>query len=134
MGMCKGCNQVFNANDMVGSYCQDCATDEIREKVNAEKMNLQNNINESINLEFKWWKTWAWLNLTLGNAYLFNLGYTSDMSFSILLIALYSILFIFVLRYNKWCFLVATILCLNPLLWIINGIYLKNRWKHPLVN
>jgi uncharacterized protein YbjQ (UPF0145 family) len=25
MGMCKGCNEVFNTNDMVDGYCKDCS-------------------------------------------------------------------------------------------------------------
>lgn len=29
---------------------------------------------------------------------------------------------------------IATIISVNPLVWIINGIYLKNRWCHPKVN
>ena len=39
-----------------------------------------------------------------------------------------------ILKFNKYAFLIATILSFNPLLWIINGIYLKNRWCHPRVN
>ena len=33
MGMCKGCGEVFNTNDMFDGFCKDCATDEIKEKV-----------------------------------------------------------------------------------------------------
>lgn len=36
MGMCKGCGEVFNANDMVDGYCKDCASIDI-EKVNKLK-------------------------------------------------------------------------------------------------
>lgn len=41
---------------------------------------------------------------------------------------------ILILKFNKYAFLIATVLSLNPLLWIINGIYLKNCWCHPKVN
>jgi len=33
----------------------------------------------------------------------------------------------FVIKRKRWGWLVATIFSLNPVLWIINGIYLKNR-------
>jgi len=41
---------------------------------------------------------------------------------------------ILILQFNKYAFLIATILSINPIAWIINGIYLKNRWNHPKVN
>lgn len=92
--------------------------------------------NEDVDsLTFGWWKTWPWLSLVFGTIYFlvesnsFNNGI---LVFSIL--ALNILLNILILRYNKYAFLIATILSINPLLWIINGIYLKNRWKHPLVN
>ena len=34
-----------------------------------------------------------------------------------------------VIKRNRWAFVILTILHLNPVSWIINGIYLKNRWK-----
>ena len=39
-------------------------------------------------------------------------------------IACYSII-----KRGRWGWIVATLLSLNPILWIINGIYVKNRWK-----
>jgi hypothetical protein len=36
---------------------------------------------------------------------------------------------IFVLKRNKWVWIAAIILQLNPILWIVNGVYLKNRWS-----
>ena len=44
---------------------------------------------------------------------------------SILLIALGTLLH----RRNRWAWIVFTILNVNPASWIINGIYLKNRWN-----
>ena len=35
---------------------------------------------------------------------------------------------VFVIKRNRWGWVISIILQLNPLLWIINGIYLKNRW------
>jgi len=34
----------------------------------------------------------------------------------------------FIIKRNKWAWIVGIIMQLNPILWIINGIYLKNRW------
>lgn len=34
----------------------------------------------------------------------------------------------FIIKRNKWAWIIGIILQLNPVLWIINGIYLKNRW------
>lgn len=35
---------------------------------------------------------------------------------------------IFIIKRNKWGWVIGIFLQLNPILWIINGIYLKNRW------
>nr|BAJ06919.1 hypothetical protein [uncultured bacterium] len=84
-------------------------------------------------LGFKWWQIWAWLGLTIGNLYTFGV-LSEQVGLAVFLIILNSILMIMILKFNKYAFLIATILSLNPLLWIINGIYLKNRWNHPKVN
>lgn len=90
-------------------------------------------------ITFGWWQIWAGLSLVLGTT--FGLIYfileaipsgNGLLVFTIIIINI--ILSIKILNYNKYAFLIATILSINPLLWIINGIYLKNRWKHPLVN
>jgi hypothetical protein len=39
-----------------------------------------------------------------------------------------AVVHIFIVKRNKWAWIVGIILQLNPILWIINGIYLKNRW------
>lgn len=36
---------------------------------------------------------------------------------------------LFIIFRNRWLWILAIILQLNPVLWFINGIYLKNRWK-----
>lgn len=82
---------------------------------------------------FQWWVVWAWLGLTLGN--LLVLGQLHNMiGLALFLIVINSVLMIMILRFNKYAFLVATIISLNPILWIVNGIYLKRRWQHPKVN
>lgn len=34
----------------------------------------------------------------------------------------------FIIKRNKWAWVIGIILQVNPILWIINSIYLKNRW------
>lgn len=96
-------------------------------------------------LGFGWWKAYGWLGLILGNGYIagffdFNGGpvksSTEDPRFIVVLglMAIYTVTMILVLRFNKFAFLLATILSINPILWGINGMYLKNRWNHPKVN
>jgi hypothetical protein len=89
--------------------------------------------NENNELGFTWWKVWAWIGLTLGNLTLF-LQLQEVMPLAITLIVINTILNVMILKFNKYVFLIATILSINPIFWIINGIYLKNRWNHPKVN
>ncbi len=85
------------------------------------------------NIGFQWWTIWAWLGITLGNLY--AIGTLRDMmGLALALVAVNTILMVLVLKFNKYAFLIATILSLNPIVWIVNGIYLKNRWSHPKVN
>tara|TARA_Y100001970_G_C14217723_1_gene850681 strand:- start:2265 stop:2540 length:276 start_codon:yes stop_codon:yes gene_type:complete len=89
--------------------------------------------NENNELRFTWWKVWAWIGLTLGNLlYFFTLQ--EEMPLAITLIVINTILNLMILKFNKYVFLISTILSTNPIIWIINGIYLKNRWNHPKVN
>lgn len=37
--------------------------------------------------------------------------------------------FSLVIKRYKWAFVIATIVSLNPILWIVNGIYIRNRWR-----
>jgi len=69
----------------------------------------------------------------LGNLYM--LGVLSEqVGLAVVLIIVNTVLMIMILKFNKYEFLIATIISLNPLLWIINVIYLKNRWNHQKVN
>ena len=93
----------------------------------------ENVVNDSQDIGFKWWSIWAWLGLTLGN--LSTLSVLSELvGLALVIIAVNTVLMVMVLKSNKYAFLIATIISLNPLLWIINGIYLKNRWNHQKVN
>tara|TARA_B100000315_G_C14165830_1_gene402201 strand:+ start:192 stop:488 length:297 start_codon:yes stop_codon:yes gene_type:complete len=90
-------------------------------------------VNDSQDIGFKWWNIWAWLGLTLGN--LCMLGALSELvGLAVVLIVINTALMIMILKFSKYAFLIATVISLNPLLWIINGIYLKNRWNHQKVN
>jgi len=124
MGTCAGCGKVFGVFDMQDGYCKNCATNVIKKEI--PKL-------ESF-VGFEWWRAWAWLGLTIGNLYLLGSFKNEEIVIAFVLIAINSILMIYILRYNKYAFLIATVLSINPLLWIINGIYLKNRWNHPKVN
>ena len=87
----------------------------------------------SKDIGFTWWSTWAWLGLTIGN--LFTLGFLVDfIPLALVLITINTVLMVLVLRFNKEAFLIATILSLNPLVWLVNGLYLRRRWNHPRVN
>jgi len=112
-------------------YHQNCTTDEIKKKAKLKEEQYKSK-NE---IGFVWWKIWAWLGLTLGNLYILgSLGEVEEYLLAVILIIINTILMILILRFNKYAFLIATILSMDPLLWIINGIYLKNRWNHPKVN
>lgn len=92
---------------------------------------LKNNENKEVG--FTWWKIWAWLGLTIGNLYILSVMQNAP-TLAIVLLIINNVLNILILRYNKYAFLIATIICLNPILWVINGVYLKNRWRHEKVN
>jgi hypothetical protein len=98
-----------------------------------EKINPHLSNEPADEVGFGWWTTWAWLGLTLGNLMLF-VKLEGDVGFALVIAIVNTIFMILILRYNKYAFLIATVISINPILWIINGIYLKNRWKHPKVN
>jgi hypothetical protein len=119
MGTCKKCGEVSSSFEMRNGLCNYCWTPEV--------------VSEKQEIGFTWWEVWAWLGLTLGNFFTFALN--GGVNMITLAVAIpTTILGILILKYNKYAFLIATILSFNPLLWIINGIYLKNRWNHPRVN
>lgn len=66
--------------------------------------------------------------LVLGKAVEYNLDKTSTQILLTVLTIIYYSLAILTLRRSRLAFLLLTIISINPILWIINGIYLKNRW------
>ena len=99
-------------------------------------MESNNAENEIPDIGFKWWRAWGWLGLILGSVSIIgSLAGTGSIGvLMLILLLLNTLLMILILKFNKYAFLIATVLSLNPIIWIINGIYLKNRWNHPQVN
>ena len=87
-------------------------------------MIANNTENDILDIGFKWWTIWAWLGLTLGSISIF-VSLAELVELLILFLILNAVLMIMILRFNKYAFLIATVLSLNPIIWIINGIYLK---------
>ena len=87
---------------------------------------------EGKNIGFVWWTLYGVLTLTLGSAAPFMLNLDGLVFLTALGVNV--LLGVLILMKNKWAFLIGTVLSLNPLSWLINGIYLKNRWNHPEVN
>lgn len=89
-------------------------------------------------LPFKWgyyrgctgtfgYSTFAILQLV---AALDSYGSRSRMLFILTVaFALAAIVHIAIIKRNKWAFVFGTVLSLNPLVWIIDGIYIRNRWS-----
>ena len=84
-------------------------------------------------ISFTWWRAWSWLSLVLGSIFLLVASSGPLGGWAILLCVINVLVCYFMMHYSRAAFLTLTILSFNPLLWIINGIYLKNRWSHPLV-
>lgn len=105
-----------------------------RQMKNIEKEDIQ----KPKELSLWWWYTSAWLSLTLGNFYLLFGANFNEMGlpfgFSLILVLINSILMVMILRESKYAFLISTIIGLNPLLWLVNGVYLYRRWNHPVLN
>lgn len=81
---------------------------------------------------FTWWAIYGFLTLTVGNALLFI--YDIRGIFLLAGIIINTTIAIGIFRKNKYIFLFGTILSFNPLVWFVNGVYLRNRWNHPEVN
>lgn len=84
-------------------------------------------------LGFAWWRFSGWATLILGTLYLLATGLGEYKVVGALLLVLNIWLGAAILSMSRWAFLLGTIASLNPILWVINGIYLKNRWNHPRV-
>lgn len=84
-------------------------------------------------LGFGWWKFSGWVTLIVGTIYLLATGFGEYKVLGFILVILNLWLGVAILSMSRWAFLIGTIASLNPILWIINGIYLKKRWNHPRV-
>ncbi len=83
---------------------------------------------------FVWWNIWGILGLTVTNFLLIgNLQEYLTGKQLLSLLIFNTVLHIIVLMKNKYAFLISTILS-GPLMWIINGVYLKHRWDHQVLN
>ena len=50
------------------------------------------------------------------------------------LLIIFAPLGVLALKRNRWAFVVITALSINPIVWLINGFYLKNRWRELTFN
>ena len=78
---------------------------------------------------------WGYYNALAGFlAQIFIIGQLSEANqttlrvFFVFAVVIYFLLAILTLRRNRWGFVALTALSFNPILWIINTIYIKNRW------
>ena len=86
--------------------------------------------------DFVWWHIWGILGLTVGNLQVLRIAiapYDGALVIGGIIFLINTLLFYNVLTYSKFAFLITTILA-GPIAWIINGIYLINRWCHPKLN
>lgn len=60
--------------------------------------------------------------------------FTGYILIEIILVVLFTVCGIFILRRHRWAWIVYTVCTLNPFFWIINGIYIKNRWEEMKSN
>lgn len=80
---------------------------------------------------FGWWKFNGWATLFVGTiSLLLATGYGEYEVLGVIAIVLNIWLGVAILKMSRWALLMGTIGSLNPILWIINGIYLKSRWSH----
>ncbi len=85
-------------------------------------------------LGFTWWFVWSWISLAIGVPLAFMTMLGNKWVFTGVFFTLVEItICIYMLKYNRYAFIAGTALTLNPIIWVINGIYVKNRWEHPKV-
>lgn len=83
-------------------------------------------------LGFAWWTFQGWASLIVGT--LICLGQFKELGgFAVVLAAVNIGLSVMIIRFSKTAFVIGTVLSINPILWIINWIYIKNRWRDPRV-
>lgn len=85
------------------------------------------------NCEFVWWMVWAVYGFYLSGLPIVAL-LTDSLGILAALLTVNTALMVMTIRYNKYAFIALTALSLNPFFWIVNGLYLYNRWNHPVLN
>lgn len=83
-------------------------------------------------LGFGWWTFQGWASLVGGTLVILTQARGLG-GLAFVLVALNVALSVMLLKYSKIAFVFATVISINPVLWVINGIYIKNRWKDPRV-
>jgi len=89
---------------------------------------------------YTWWKVYSFLFIIPNLLFMvpFWMGFFNTAEFGIsggfiaaavITVALMLTWLVYLLSMNKYAFLTATMFSLNPIFWIINGVYLKNRWQ-----
>lgn len=83
-------------------------------------------------LGFAWWTFQGWASLVVGT--LIFLGQYKDLGGLAIVLAAVNIgLSVMIIRFSKTAFVIGSVLSINPIIWIINGIYIKNRWHDSRV-
>lgn len=91
-------------------------------------------------LGFKWWKIYSiffyitnllfWIGVSSGFFDYTNQGFTRELFLAIgLTFGLLSTLLIYSLSFSRTAFILITVFSLNPIIWLINYFYIKNRWQ-----
>jgi len=81
---------------------------------------------------FVWWTIQGWASLFVGTLIAIGLYKDSEVA-AVVLGALNIGLSVMIIRFSRVAFIVGTVLTINPILWIVNGIYVRNRWNNPRV-
>ena len=117
------------------TYCKE----EIKEDaLECKHCNLK--IKQNQEFGYVWWKIFSFIfvikNLVFFVSFwmgFFNTpkyGLSQEFFISVgLTIGFLLTLLIYLLLMSKKVFIIATVLSFNPLIWVVNFIYLKNRWK-----
>ncbi|MFH2092566.1 MAG: hypothetical protein ABIJ31_09400, partial [Pseudomonadota bacterium] len=77
---------------------------------------------------YKWGYFVGWMGILVAGTDVILLSNEVDAVVIVTICFFVIITHCFILFRNRWIWIIAIILQLNPILWIINGIYLRNRW------
>ena len=125
MAVCQMCGEEFKDETFSKDICQICTRANMAGLTRDEYL---------VKSEFSWWRIYGFFILIVWNLFaILGAKEVLVVEAKIAVVISNTILGVLILKHNKYAFLIATILS-GPLFWIINGIYLKNRWNHPLLN